>query len=155
VDGCWKWVSDDDPTPTDVDRICEPFPHTEAFNPLHLIPTEPKEEDFETAEAFYNASYGWQEQWDEVVESETTVGLVYLCNLGCALRHAMVVSGPARGQMWADRIADGRALEPLFDHYGSPLTFAGWYKRWLEEAEREFGVTTFPDSIAANTARKL
>lgn len=52
----------------------------------------------------------------------------------------MVVSGPARGQMWADRITESAGYEPLLDNDGTRLTFARWYKRWLAEAERELGL---------------
>ncbi|WP_431926401.1 hypothetical protein [Micromonospora wenchangensis] len=48
----------------------------------------------------------------------------------------LVVSGPARGQMWADDIAEGGGFRPLHDD-GTPLGFARWYRRWLEAAERE------------------
>ena len=101
VDGRWEWDSEC-PELTDLDRLCEPFPHTEPFNPLDSIPAEPKKEDFEATEAFDSAVDAWQQRWVTAITApENTTGLLFLCDLGCALRHAMVVSGPARGQMWA------------------------------------------------------
>lgn len=136
----WQW-SDELGAPstmTDVTRLREPFPYTEAYNGMDLIPKEPKEEDFDTTEAFEVAEESWQAQWEKAVASpDHYVGALYLCHRGCALREFLVVSGPASGQMWADNSADLAGLQPLLDGDGKPLTFAGWYRRWLDAAEKQ------------------
>ncbi len=45
------------------------------------------------------------------------------------------MTGPARGRMWADDTAADGGFQPLDDHDGTPLGFARWYRRWLEQAE--------------------
>ncbi|MCX4390878.1 hypothetical protein OG777_28680 [Micromonospora peucetia] len=66
---------------------------------------------------------------------EHSIGLFYLCHLGCALREALVVTGPQRGRIWADDTAESGGFRPLRDDDGTPLGFARWYRRWLEAAE--------------------
>jgi hypothetical protein len=144
TNGRWEWDSDDDaPGLTDMDRLSEPFPHTEAFNPHDLLPPQPIESEFETTESFYRASDSWERQWERIILApENSSGLLFLCHHGCALRDAMVVSGQSRGRMWADRITEGQGYVPLFDDDGTPLNFAGWYRRWLNGVERRLGLAT-------------
>ncbi len=65
---------------------------------------------------------------------EHSIGLLYLCHLGCAIREALVMTGPARGQMWVNDIASDGGYQPLLDADGARLGFAGWYRRWLDES---------------------
>ncbi len=136
-DGRWRWEGDGADLTT-LAALGRPFAHVEAFNPADGLPAEPDEDDYDSPEAFTAAQDAYWERYEEVVYTpENSVGLLYLCHLGCALREALVVSGPARGQMWADDIAEGGGLRPLYDDDGTPLGFARWYRRWLEAAERE------------------
>ena len=48
-----------------------------------------------------------------------------------------MVSGPARGQMWADDTASDGKIRPLRESDGSPTRFADWYRSWLEQAEEQ------------------
>nr|WP_221473771.1 SMI1/KNR4 family protein [Planomonospora venezuelensis] len=135
VDGRWRWEGDGADL-TDLDTLDQPFPHTEAFNPADGLPAPPDEEDFNSAEEFNAAEDAYWEQHDAVVHhTRHSIGLLYLCHLGCALREALVVSGPARGQMWADGTADDDGFRPLSADDGKPLGFARWYRRWLDAAE--------------------
>ncbi|MGK5518726.1 SMI1/KNR4 family protein [Micromonospora sp. URMC 107] len=135
TDGRWGWAGDGADL-TDRDSLARPFPHTEAFNPADALPEPPDEEDFDTVEAFNDAEEAYWERYDEVVYAPGhAIGLLYLCHLGCALREALVVSGPARGRMWADDTAEGGGFRPLLDDDGTPLGFARWYRRWLDAAE--------------------
>lgn len=45
-----------------------------------------------------------------------------------------MITGPARGQMWADDTADGGGFRPPLDN-GQPLRFTRWYRRWLDAAD--------------------
>jgi hypothetical protein len=65
---------------------------------------------------------------------EHSVGLLHLCHLGCADREVLVVSGPGRGEMWADDTDDGGS-RPLLDRAGNRFGFRQWYQKWLGEAE--------------------
>ncbi|WP_433828444.1 SMI1/KNR4 family protein [Actinoplanes sp. CA-015351] len=130
VDGLWEWVGDG-ASLTAREALGRPFPHTEAFNPADGLPEQPDEEEGEDAED------AWWELHDRLVFNPAhSIGLLYLCHMGCALREALVVSGPARGQMWADDTADGSGFYPVLDDDGKPMGFARWYRRWLDESEQ-------------------
>jgi len=137
VDGRWRWEGDGADL-TDLDALAQPFPHVEAFNLADGLPDPPDEDDYDSEEAFNEAEDAYWEHHDEATgRPEQWVGLLYLCHLGCALREGLVVSGRARGQMWADDSADGDGFRPLVDDDGSPLGFARWYRRWLGDAEAQ------------------
>lgn len=137
VDGRWRWEGDGADL-TDLGTLGQPFPHVEAFNPADELPDPPVEEDFSSPEDFNAAEDAYWEKHDEVVyRPEHSIGLLYLCHLGCAQREALVVSGPARGRMWADDTADGGGFRPLVDGDGTPLGFARWYRQWLDNAEAQ------------------
>lgn len=135
--GRWQWAGDG-ASLTGLDTLNQPFPHVEPFNPADGLPKQPDEDDYATEAEFNDAEDAYWEQHDAVVfRPEHAIGLVYLCHRGCALREALVVSGPARGHMWADDTADGGGFRPLLDDDGAPLGFARWYRRWLESAEEQ------------------
>ncbi|WP_204030783.1 hypothetical protein [Sinosporangium siamense] len=135
VNGRWQWEGDG-ANLTDLGTLNQPFPHVEAFNPADALPAPPDEEDFDSSEAFTAAEDAYWEQYNTIVyDHRHSIGLLYLCHLGCALREALVISGPARGQMWGDDTAGGAGFQPLVDDAGNPLGFARWYRRWLDAAE--------------------
>lgn len=135
IGGWWQWEGDGADL-TDRSTLSRPFPHVEPFNPADGLSDPPDANDYNSEEEFNAAEDAYWEQHDAIVfEPEHSVGLLYLCHLGCALREALVVSGPARGQMWADDTADDSGYRPLRDHDGAPLRFARWYRRWLGAAE--------------------
>jgi SMI1 / KNR4 family (SUKH-1) len=137
VDGRWRWEGDGADL-TDLDALAQPFPHVEAFNLADGLPDPPDEDDYDSEEALNAAEHAYWERYEEATgRPEQWVGLLYLCHFGCALREGLVVSGPARGQMWADDSADGAGFRPLVDDDGSPLGFARWYRRWLGDAEAQ------------------
>lgn len=137
VDGRWCWIGDGGEL-NDPSRLVQPFAHTEAFNPADGLPEPPDEDDYDSVEALNQAEDAYWEHHDAVVfRPEHFAGLLYLSHGGCALRQVLVVNGPARGRMWADFTADDVGLEPLVDADGTPLGFARWYRRWLDEAEAQ------------------
>jgi hypothetical protein len=140
VDGRWQWEGDG-PGLTDLERLADPFPYAEAFNPADGLPEPPDEEDHDSTDAFHEAEDAYWRHHDAVVHApEHTVGLLYLCHLGCAQREGLVVTGPARGQMWADGTADGDGFRPLSDDDGTRWGFARWYRQWLRDAEAKTGI---------------
>ncbi|GAA4209602.1 SMI1/KNR4 family protein [Actinocatenispora rupis] len=135
VGGRWQWDGDGADL-TGLSTLDRPFPHVEAFNPADGLPAPPQPGQYVTTAEFNAAEDAYWERYDAVVlDPAHSTGLLYLCHLGCARREALVVSGPARGQMWADDIAGGGGFRPLGDDDGAPLDFARWYLRWLELAE--------------------
>jgi tetratricopeptide (TPR) repeat protein len=136
-DGEWEWEGDGSQA-ANYGEVDEPFPHTEAFNPEDALPDEPQEADYGSKEAYQDAYDEWREERDEVVYAwEQVQGLVYLCHLGCGSYEALVVSGPARGQVWVDERIENCGFSPLIDADGTPLGFARWYRDWLDKAEAE------------------
>ncbi|MEU2615190.1 SMI1/KNR4 family protein [Micromonospora sp. NPDC007271] len=137
VDGRWRWEGDGADL-TDLDTLSRPFPHTDAFNPADALPDPPTEEDFDSEAEFNEAEDAYWQQHEAVVFSPGhSIGLLYLCHLGCAYRNALVISGPARGQMWADDTAGDGGFRPLHESDGSPTGFTRWYRGWLEQAEEQ------------------
>jgi len=137
VDGRWRWEGDGADL-TELGTLSRSFPHTDAFNPAAALPDPPDEADFASEAEFNEAEDAYWEQHDAVAFSpEHSTGLLYLSHLGCAYREALVISGPARGQMWADDTAVDGGFRPLREPDGSPLSFTGWYRGWLEQAEEQ------------------
>ncbi|MFI9530590.1 SMI1/KNR4 family protein [Micromonospora rosaria] len=137
VDGRWEWEGDGAEI-TARETLSQPFPYTEPVNPALRLPEHPDEDDFATAEEFTAAEEAWWEQHDAIMyDPAHFIGLVYLSHRGCALRDALVVSGPARGTMWTDRTADEGGFTPMVDTDGTPLGFARWYRRWLDQATEQ------------------
>ncbi|MEU1882995.1 SMI1/KNR4 family protein [Streptosporangium sp. NPDC020072] len=133
VAGRWRWEGSEADR-TDLDILDQPFPHVEAFNPA----SPPGEADFGSPEEFRTALeeyWGWYET--TVDDPRHSIGMLHLCHLGCSHLEGLVVTGPARGRMWANSIMSDEGFQPLFDDDGMPLGFARWYLRWLEEAEAQ------------------
>jgi hypothetical protein len=100
------------------DFLRTPFPHADAYNPTG----DPEVESL------------WEQvERGEVPESEgerrnlyQAAGTLALCHEGCGYLHLLVVTGPARGEMWID----GRCSDGGFAPLG--VGFLDWYERWLD-----------------------
>jgi hypothetical protein len=137
VDAGWRWEGDGAEL-TDLKTLGQPFPHTDAFDPAIDLPDPPAREGFDSEDGFNDAEDAYWQQHDAVVFApEHSVGLLYLCHLGCAYREALVVSGPARGQMWGDDTASDGGFRSLREPDGNPIGFARWYGTWLGQAEEQ------------------
>jgi hypothetical protein len=124
--GRWQWEGDG-ASFNQPESLARPFGHIRAFNPADELPPQPANRNDEEA---------WWELHDKLLyDPAHSAGLLYLCHLGCALREALVVTGPSRGQMWADETADEEGFHPLQNPDGSRMTFADWYRNWLGECE--------------------
>ncbi|WP_231953574.1 SMI1/KNR4 family protein [Actinoplanes derwentensis] len=125
--GRWHWTgggaSDGDSGP-----LTRPFAHIRAFNPFDELPARP--------EGGAADDEWWERYEDAVYDPAHSHGLLYLSHLGCALREALVTTGPSRGQMWADYMAEGDGFHPLQNPDGTRMTFTDWYRTWLTAAER-------------------
>lgn len=134
----WRWEGDGGDLVADV---AAPFPHVEPWNleahPLWEPPDEFDYADEAEAEAAY---FAWDEKFAPVYWApEQTNGAVPICDVGCALRKWLVVTGPAAGQMWADDRADRKGLRPLLDAAGRRHTFGSWYTDWLSQSLASVG----------------
>ena len=121
-----------------VGDFSQPFPHVTAWNisesfwqgePDPPPGTPPEEED-----------RLW-EAWDKVLEERywdpaLMNGAIPICHLGCALRQWLVIHGPQRGFVWNDFRADYRGLSPVLGGSGEAVTFAAWYRTWLDDSMR-------------------
>ena len=141
-DNTWRWHGDGADL-TSVPLLTRPFPVQRIGSAAlaDLRQSCPDEDDFDDEEAFDAAIQAYDERveallWDDAL----TAGAICLEHIGCAQRTWLVVSGPARGQMWDDPRVDGLDLRPVVGSGGStPVTFAAWYLRWLDAAERAMG----------------
>lgn len=109
-----------------------PFPHREAWN----LPASRLErpEDFESDEE--------EDAWNEALAAEYHApslldGAFWICHHGCALRTALVVTGPERGNVWFDGRPDNSGIVPHTDPGARHLSFGDWYLEWLEQSLRE------------------
>ncbi len=136
TDGKWQWLGDGSDM-TVLDQLSEPFPYTQPWNlDGHIIwDSKPDEEDERfDSESFEEAEEAWCEEFYEIYwDPKWTVGAICLCHHGCALRSWLVVTGPERGNMWFDAMAETTGLEPHVDDEGNHLSFADWYERWLDK----------------------
>ena len=63
--------------------------------------------------------------------ADTTAGALLLFDHGCALWDMLVVTGPERGHIWLDRLADDEGLRPATHGGAQRVGFAEHYCRWL------------------------
>jgi hypothetical protein len=135
-----------------VGDLAAPFPHRETWNaPDEWFDSLPDPE-----EHLPDAPTSWRSidelvEWrrahpenEELAEKRMELeewyygigqipGTIPISDCGCAKCDRLVVTGAARGTVWHDaRESDGGLLlysGPL----GEPLTFLGWYARWIKE----------------------
>lgn len=127
------WDGSGEPLESWVDGdLRAPFPHREAWNlaPSRLEPPE----DFESDEE--------EDAWNEALDAEYYApslldGAFWICHHGCALRTALVVTGPERGNVWFDGRPDRSGIVPHTDAGARHLSFGDWYLDWLERSLRE------------------
>lgn len=60
------------------------------------------------------------------------VGTLPIADVGCAMCDRLVIQGPARGTVWLDARASEEGLLCYRGPSGEPLTFLGWYARWID-----------------------
>lgn len=85
--------------------LSTPFPHTGRWNPV---------------DAMSEAEY-FDARW--------TTGSLVIAEFGCGAFHRLVVTGPARGQVWFDDRGADNGLTPGAD-------FRTWYQTWLDQQSR-------------------
>jgi hypothetical protein len=109
--------------------LSKPFPLTDTWNDLSGMPSSKLQQ---TDEQEYERQYDEFEKryWD----SSLVNGAIPICEIGCALRIWLVLTGALAGHLWRDGRADNTGLTPLRVTDGSMATFSVWYVEWLEDA---------------------
>ena len=104
---------------TAYERLGTPWAYTEAYNPVEILDGDGDESE-----------YGQEAYW----KAFNSDGALYLCHHGCASRSLLVVSGPCRGEVWSDEVANDAGYAPESNLAGARATFRTWYVEWLEKA---------------------
>jgi hypothetical protein len=111
--------------------LSKPFPLTKAWYDQSGKPEWNEDSEAFNETEFEAAFSRWDEQY---FSSERVCGAIPICNLGCALRQCLVITGPEVGHIWCDdRPSDG-GLYPLAQNGFIRVTFLQWYDYWLHEA---------------------
>jgi hypothetical protein len=114
-----------------IGDLSAPFPHTRRWNKRPRLPRVDEDHpDFEKHMEEYDRIY-----WDPA----NVNGAIPLCNLGCALRVWLVISGREAGHVWKDERTDDGGLSPLSTLRRRRFTFHDWYRQWLSNSLRETG----------------
>jgi hypothetical protein len=114
-----------------VGRLAEPFAFHESWNDLTGLPEDAladrNEADYERRLDAFEKRY-----WNSSVMN----GAFPICEVGCALRIWLVVSGGETGNVWHDYRADYGGIAPVLMRGGGHATFGAWYTEWLHDALR-------------------
>ena len=110
-----------------VGVLSEAFPHRRPWNDLTGEPTEEDEND----ERYDQKMKAFSERY---FSPGYVNGALPLSDLGCALSHWLVVTGPEAGHVWCDYRSDYRGILPLSIGGQGRVSFLRWYGAWLEEA---------------------
>ncbi|WP_245239532.1 SMI1/KNR4 family protein [Streptomyces sp. MZ04] len=108
---------------------------------------EPQRAAYSDEEAFLRDYRTWDARHDELHEA-LTEGTLCVSEQGCAYYTLLAVTGPECGTMWDDVRAVGEGVLPVERAGKKRVTFAEWYLRWLDHAERKAHGTP-PDTPAA------
>lgn len=94
-------------------------------------------------EGFLAAEFSQTETWEpehvmedisEAAYVREVQGTIRLSHGGCGYYDFLVVSGPARGEVWHDaRVSDGGLRRPQ-NPDGSGQSFFDWYESWLDQS---------------------
>ncbi len=107
-----------------VGVLSEPFPHAGPWNDLTGEPAEEDELYDRKMKIFYERYFS----------PRYMNGAVPIADLGDALAHWLVITGPEAGYVWCDYRSDYRGILPLSIGQLERVTFLQWYGAWLEEA---------------------
>ena len=112
-----------------IGELSAPFPHVRRWNKLPRMPKVDEDHpDFETLMEHRDREY---------MSTENVNGAIPISNLGCGLRHWLVVNGREAGHIWVDERADEAGLFPLSRMTRRRFTFGEWYNKWLGDSLRE------------------
>jgi hypothetical protein len=110
-------------------QLAAPFPHTSAWNPPNYLagPDRPAPDPPTPAGPDLPVPLAGALTEEEYFDRRWTGGSMVLAHYGCGAFYRLVLTGPARGQIWFDdRVADG-GLRP------DAPDFAHCYHDWLDQ----------------------
>ncbi|MFH8291167.1 SMI1/KNR4 family protein [Streptomyces sp. NPDC018059] len=86
---------------------------------------------------FRRDHHAWARREDDLLEI-LTEGTLCVGEQGCGYSTLLALTGPERGTVWHDARAAAEGVVPV-QFVGKPgrVTFAAWYLRWLNRAERQ------------------
>jgi hypothetical protein len=131
----WRW--DWDPI-CDPEEVRTPFP-TERMNDdarMMRCGPPPFEENFPDLDQFQEAFDRWADAATGGVWAPgRTAGAISIMDRDWADEKVwIIVTGPARGQIWLDSRDGSEDMRPLLSRDdGQPLTFRRWYLEWLDD----------------------
>ena len=126
--GVLPFLGKDSEDYTEYERLGTPWAYADTYNPIGVL--SPDDEDDEDDDAIER---GQRAYW----RAFSSAGALYLCDHGCASRSLLVVSGPARGQVWADEVANEGGYAPAVTAAGERHTFTTWFAAWLDRSFAE------------------
>ncbi|MCW3839475.1 SMI1/KNR4 family protein [Micromonospora yasonensis] len=133
VEGRWAWRGEGyEHRPV---NLADPFPlRTSDWRvQAELEAAYPDWFAFATQANYEAAVQTWHDRHDSIVfDPRRTYGAIPICEEGCGLRALLIVTGPERGHIWLDHRADGRGLTPAWLPHHPRITFAQWYRDWIE-----------------------
>lgn len=94
----------------ELQRLAGDFPHTDEWKPD------------DTSEGDWDLYYAMP-------------GYLRIGEIGCACWWTLIVSGPARGQVWEDGVGGGQSLRPVVDSVGKRMNFRDWWLGWLDDRQ--------------------
>lgn len=123
-----------------VGTLAAPFPHNQPWNDLSGRPADP--DDQAMTEEQEQAQCDRLDEWESshYWNSRQVNGAIPLCDMGCALRQWLVISGDEAGHVWNDFRADERGLSPVQIGSLQRVTFLQWYQSWLDDALKQSGL---------------
>ena len=116
--GIWPLgKGEDGPLPDEMlQHLSDDFAHSTAWNDTSLLD---------------DASGAGPNPQSAYYDYSVIAGAIEIGTDGCGLYYLLVLSGPASGQVWYDKRADGEGIEPLRDEAGEIMSFGKWYSSWI------------------------
>lgn len=133
--GLVPWVEDDGLW----GRLSRPFPHAHASA---LVQAEPDEHLADSDPAEYERQ--WRAYEGAGSTPTLTNGTMPICELGCAHRVLLVVTGTEAGHVWEDYRASDGGMCPIVRPDGTHATFGWWYRQWLDDTLGELPTASQP-----------
>lgn len=127
-------LSGDGMSPLDLEerfvpgQLATPFPHTSAWNPANYRPEHgPLRPDRAAPAGPDRPVPAGALTEEEYFDRRWTGGSMVLAHYGCGAFYRLVLTGPARGQIWFDDRVSDSDLRP------DAPDFAHWYHDWLNQ----------------------
>jgi hypothetical protein len=134
----WEWVNQ--PSGVDPSLVIQPFSTVRADDETWMVMcgAPPAEEDFGDPDEFQHAFDEWcLRASHRIMSRHRTAGTIQLAEEQQHFNDYLVVTGPARGQMWRRYWDHSGEVDmfPIVGPDGAPATFARWYLEHLNKTK--------------------